>query len=102
MVRDRLCGIEGDPDKRLRRRYAYVVRVQYVRTYHPHAARATARFDDPEDCDTDGEDHAPDALRYGFMSRPWRRPKPPPKVEATVKLLQNATMNDLWEAHERR
>ncbi len=25
---------------------------------------------DPEDCDTDGEDHAPDALRYGLMTRP--------------------------------
>jgi phage terminase large subunit len=24
----------------------------------------------PEDCDTAGEDHAPDALRYGVMSRP--------------------------------
>lgn len=23
-----------------------------------------------EDCDTDGEDHAPDSLRYGLMSRP--------------------------------
>lgn len=25
---------------------------------------------DPEDVDTDGEDHAPDALRYGLMTRP--------------------------------
>lgn len=27
----------------------------------------------PEDVDTDGEDHAPDALRYACMSRPWVR-----------------------------
>lgn len=25
----------------------------------------------PEDMDTRGEDHAPDTLRYGLMSRPW-------------------------------
>jgi len=30
----------------------------------------------PEDVDTDGEDHAPDALRYGCMSRPVIRDKP--------------------------
>ena len=27
--------------------------------------------DKPEDVDTKGEDHAPDALRYLCMSRPW-------------------------------
>lgn len=38
--------------------------------------------DRPEDVDTDGEDHAPDALRYGCMSRPWIRvvEKPPEPV----------------------
>jgi hypothetical protein len=29
--------------------------------------------DKPEDVDTDGEDHAPDALRYGCMARPYVR-----------------------------
>jgi hypothetical protein len=33
------------------------------------------------------------------MSRPWARPKPAPPVLETIKLLQNATMNDLWDAH---
>ncbi len=28
----------------------------------------------PEDVNTDGEDHAPDALRYGLMSRPAPKP----------------------------
>src|SRR5207253_9712443 len=32
----------------------------------------------PEDVNTDSEDHAPDSLRYGCMSRP--APKLPPKV----------------------
>lgn len=31
---------------------------------------------DPEDLDTDGEDHAADALRYGLMSRPAPSRKP--------------------------
>jgi hypothetical protein len=48
----------------------------------------------PEDVNTDSEDHAPDALRYGLMSRP--APKLPPKpnppsdftAEAAFKLLE--------------
>ncbi len=31
-----------------------------------------------EDLDTEGEDHAADAVRYGAMSRPWSRPSPVP------------------------
>lgn len=34
----------------------------------------------PEDVNTDAEDHAPDSLRYGLMSRP--APKPIPAVNA--------------------
>lgn len=52
-----------------------------------------------EDCDTDGEDHAPDALRYGCMSRPWARPKPD-KNEGKIRLLQEATLNEIWEDHD--
>lgn len=29
--------------------------------------------DHPEDVDTDGEDHAPDTIRYGCAARPWVR-----------------------------
>lgn len=58
-------------------------------------------LDNMEDCDTDGEDHAPDALRYGLMSRPWTKPKPKSfKTEIELRLLQNATLNDIWEDHE--
>lgn len=100
MVRDRLCGIEGDPMKD----YGVGQPMWYVFSTCVHIIRTLPALqhdlNDPEDCDTDGEDHAPDALRYGFMSRPWRRPKPAAVAEVTVKLLQNATMNDLWEAHE--
>ena len=56
-------------------------------------------MDDPEDCDSDGEDHAPDALRYGLMSRPWTRPKPSKWSDGDIRLLQEATLNDIWEDH---
>ena len=32
--------------------------------------------DRPEDCDSDGEDHAPDSARYACMSRPYTAPLP--------------------------
>ncbi len=54
----------------------------------------------PEDCNTEGEDHAPDALRYGLMSRPWTRPKPKSNPYGTIKLLQAATLQDIWEDHD--
>lgn len=50
-----------------------------------------------EDVDTDGEDHGPDALRYGCMSRPWvsEVPKPPEPKALGYKL------DDLWNDHDR-
>ncbi len=39
---------------------------------------------DPEDLDTDGEDHAADALRYGLMSRPPRSREPGSEEPDTV------------------
>lgn len=36
----------------------------------------------PEDVDSDGEDHAGDALRYGAMSRPYKRPEPKLPIKA--------------------
>jgi hypothetical protein len=47
--------------------------------------------DNPEDLDTDMEDHAGDEVRYACMSRPWVKPdtakKPPPQPKGTVVLL---------------
>ena len=100
MVRDRLCGIEGDPDVN----YGVGRPMWYVFKTCAHIIRTLPALQHsltkPEDCDTDGEDHAPDTLRYGFMSRPWKRPKAVGKAPALVKLLQNATMNDLWNAKD--
>jgi hypothetical protein len=54
----------------------------------------------PEDIDTDGEDHAADDVRYACNSRPWTRSvKAAPKP---VKLIQQATLNDLWKAQRPR
>lgn len=55
--------------------------------------------DKPEDCNTDGEDHAPDSLRYALMSRPWTRPKQK-TFKDTIKLLQNATLDEIWADHD--
>jgi len=38
-----------------------------------------------EDCDTNGEDHGPDALRYGLMSNP--KSSPNATVNPVVNLL---------------
>jgi hypothetical protein len=55
----------------------------------------------PEDVDTEGEDHAPDALRYGVMSRPRRSSAP---VEPEVNDLRRglvpkrrATSGDVFD-----
>lgn len=99
IVRDRLCGLDGDPNVN----YGVGVPMWYVFNTCVHLIRTLPALQhdlhDPEDCDTDGEDHAPDSLRYGMMSRPWRRPKPMPQRE-TVKLLQQATLDDLFQIRE--
>lgn len=100
MVRDRLCGIEGDADVD----YGVGIPMWYVFDTCVHIIRTLPALqhdlNDPEDCNTDGEDHAPDSLRYGFMSRPWMRPKPPSQIAPDFKLLQNASLNDLWASRE--
>src|SRR5215471_19765455 len=56
----------------------------------------------PEDVDTEGEDHAPDELRYACMSRPWvsaGRVVPLRSSRTKVFLIAAAhrvSLNDLW------
>lgn len=52
----------------------------------------------PEDLDSDAEDHAYDAARYGVMSRPWVKeiPKPP----ATV--IKMPTLEEVWANQKRK
>lgn len=58
----------------------------------------------PEDVDTDAEDHAPDTLRYGCMSRPWAidvEKKKPPKF-LQVGEGNEVTLNELFEQNARK
>jgi hypothetical protein len=100
-VRERLCGEDGDPEKDngvgTPMWYVFKTCVHIIRTL----PAMQHDINNPEDADTDGEDHAPDALRYGLMSRPWKRKKPANDV-APPKTLQNITMNDIWEATDAR
>lgn len=100
IMRDRLCGIEGESDKD----YGVGTPMWYCFSTCVHIIRTLPALQhdltNAEDCDTDGEDHGPDALRYGLMSRPWKRPRPQAATEAPVKLIQTATMDELWALHE--
>jgi hypothetical protein len=101
MVRDRLCGVDGDPDidngVGTPMWYCFKTCIHIIRTL------PAMQHDDtnPEDANTEGEDHAPDSLRYGFMSRPWKRPRPVAKA-ASPMIGHNGgpTLNDLFEANE--
>jgi hypothetical protein len=102
-VRERLCGMDGDPDVD----NGVGTPMWYVFKTCTHIIRTLPALqhdlNDPEDCDSDGEDHAPDALRYSLMSRPWTRPRLShgPKVPV-FKTLQAATLNEIWEDHDER
>jgi hypothetical protein len=48
----------------------------------------------PEDVDTDSEDHAADAFRYGCMSRPYTMPKP--KSLEPMRGIERITMDEAW------
>ncbi len=52
---------------------------------------------DPEDVDTEAEDHAYDETRYAVMSRPWQPRKPSPAGARLPKLPQELTINELIE-----
>jgi hypothetical protein len=119
-VRDRLCGIIDEPavghnggpplDEVFGNLVTVGTPMWYCFDNCTHLIRTLPALqhdmDNMEDCDTDGEDHAPDDLRYGLMSRPWTKPKPKELIHGMdIKLLQTATLNDIWDdydAHEGR
>ena len=61
----------------------------------------------PEDVDTEAEDHAPDEIRYGCMSRPYLPSNMPkkdpvfPSIPIGLGVQGNVTMNQLWKDHDR-
>ena len=54
----------------------------------------------PEDVDTDSEDHAPDALRYMCMSRPWVAETPTDPLPFVG--WEKQSLNELWDAAEKK
>jgi hypothetical protein len=62
--------------------------------------------DKPEDVDTDGEDHAPDTIRYACSSRPWVRvatPKTPnPVLAVRIGAQSDITINQIIAARTRK
>lgn len=86
-VRQRLLGEDGRPML-----YMFSTCTNLIRTV-PIMQHDVGK---PEDMDSDGEDHAADALRYGCMSRPWTRPKPnEPSAPRGAKTIQEVV--DRWE-----
>jgi hypothetical protein len=82
-VRERLKGDEDGPQVLIFSTCPHLIRTLPALQHDSHKA---------EDVDTTGEDHAPDALRYGCMSRPVVRDKPagqPRRFETDL------TINDL-------
>lgn len=86
-IRHRLAGVDGVPMLYIGDRCEDTLRTLPVLQHDDK---------DPEDLDTDGEDHAADELRYACMSRPWS-PAPPPTVSqlGLPKLPSQMTLNEL-------
>jgi hypothetical protein len=57
---------------------------------------------DPEDLDTEGEDHAADETRYACMSRPWVETQPEEETLHYPKLPSEMTINELIAARGER
>lgn len=84
-LRSRLLGEDGRPMV-----YFFDTCPDIIRTL-PALQHDNERL---EDVDSEGEDHAPDAVRYGVMSRPYVRtpaPKPPPVFWEAL------TIDQLWK-----
>lgn len=48
----------------------------------------------PDDLDSESEDHAADAIRYGCMARPYMRPTPEAQKKMTT--IRDVTLNNMW------
>lgn len=71
----------------------------YVTTLCQHTIRTLPAMQhdekNPEDIDTEAEDHAADDFRYACMSRPYVSDKP---LEAKpINSIHDMTLNDLWD-----
>lgn len=94
MLRQRLVGTDGRPMLYFLDACEDTIRTLPTLQHDDH---------DPEDVDTEAEDHAYDETRYAVMSRPWIPHKPPPAVSTLPKLPSEMTINQLVDTlRERR
>lgn len=96
MVRHRLDGDNGIPMLYFFSNCVHVCRTLPVLQHDEK---------NPEDLDTEAEDHAADALRYGCMSRPWIKAaepeKPPALTPATAYGTIGIDLDELFRQSER-
>jgi hypothetical protein len=90
-VRARLTGEDGRPMM-----YVFDSCIHLIRTL-PALQHDPTRL---EDVWSDAEDHAPDAARYGCMSRPWIAAEEPKNKSSTF-VVEPPTMDELWKEHSR-
>lgn len=94
-LRQRLRGVDGIPML-----YIFDTCRELIRTL------PLLQHDDkkPEDCDTTGEDHLADALRYGCMSRPFVVQAPAQEKPKVLQVGQRSTItiDEMWADAERR
>lgn len=93
-VRSRLIGEENERGERVPMLYVFATCNHLIRTL-PMMQHDP---DKPEDLQSDSEDHACDALRYGLMSRPYTRPAPAEKQRMTT--IADVTLEQLWLDHD--
>ena len=82
-LRERLQGIDGKPMLYIFSTCTHLIRTLPALQHDPNRA---------EDVDTDGEDHAADALRYLCMSRPWVKDAP---KDRPTRFEQDLTVSEL-------
>ena len=94
-VRSRLVGEDDKPALYVFSTCTHLIRTLPALQHDEHK---------PEDVDTEGEDHAPDTLRYACMARPYVRDakKVAPGNRLGVGRHNEVTLNDLWKTAPRR
>lgn len=88
MLRQRLVGIDGRPMLYFCDCCEDTIRTLPTLQHDDH---------DPEDVDTEAEDHAYDETRYAVMSRPWIPHRAPAPASSLPQLPSEMTINDLIE-----
>lgn len=88
-LRKRLTGEDGNPMVFFMDNCTHLIRTLPILPADPVQM---------DDVDSDAEDHAADAVRYGCMARPYFPPAPETRKRATDgRALSDFTMDDIWD-----